>query len=293
MINGKFSVKKLICLILEVDFYYIISMLIGKKLGVIEISGIKDYLLMFFPTILGKYWFITAYVIVYILSPYLNILLQNMKQKEHQKLIVISLVLWCIIPTVFGILNNTTENMLYYSRLIWLIVMYIVGAYIKLYPITLFTKKRNAAIGALISFSIMLISIVVIANNKAIFEMLGTTEVAYFWHPNTIPMFVLSVCLFENFLNIKMGSIKVINKIASTTLGIYMIHDGELQRYIWDTIFKSKEHLSHRALETIASILISTIIIFVFGMIIDLMRQEIEKVTIKKLLTIKKLNKKQ
>ena len=134
--------------------------------------------------------------------------------------------------------------MLFYSRLIWLIVMYLVGAYIKLYPVTRLTKKRNAIIGALISFSIMLISIVVIANNKAVFEMLGTTEVAYFWMPNTIPMFLLSVCIFEIFLNIKIGSIKVINKMASTTLGIYMIHDGELQRYIWDTIFKSKEHLS-------------------------------------------------
>lgn len=275
MINGKFSIKKLICLILEVDFYYMIATLIGQKLGVVEISGIKDYFLMFFPTILNKCWFITAYIIIYILSPYLNILIQNMQKKEYQKLIITLLVLWSIIPTFFGIFYNTTENMLYYSRLIWLIIMYLVGAYLKLYPIKLFTKKRNAFIGVGIAFTVMLVSIIVIAKNKSLFEMIGTTEVAYFWMPNTIPMVILSVCLFEIFLNIKIGSSKMINTMASTTLGIYLIHDGALAPYIWETIFKTKEHLSNSAWKSLVSILTSTIIIFVLGMIIDLLRQKI------------------
>ena len=240
--------------------------------------------MIFFPTIHARYWFITAYIIVYILSPYLNILIQNMKKKEYQRLLMILLLIWCIIPTIFGVFYNTTENMLFYSRLIWLIVMYLVGAYIKLYPIEIFSKKRNSILCAILTFTCMLVSIVIIYKFKNIFEKLGTTEIAYFWTPNTMLMFLLSVSIFEIFLNIKMKSIKIVNIIASTTLGIYMIHDGILQRYIWDTIFKTTEHLSNNSWKIIIDIMIATIIIFIVGTIIDLIRQFIEKITIKKIL---------
>lgn len=123
-------------------------------------------------------------------------------------------------------------------------------------------------------------------------QKLGTTEIAYFWTPNTMLMFLLSVSIFEIFLNIKMKSIKIVNIIASTTLGIYMIHDGVLQRYIWDTIFKTTEHLSNNSWKIIIDIMIATIIIFIVGTIIDLIRQFIEKITIKKILDLKIFNRK-
>lgn len=292
MVTGKFSVKKLIYLIIEVNFYYLLSILIGQKLGTIQLTTAKDYMMIFFPTIHARYWFITAYIIVYILSPYLNILIQNMKKKEYQRLLMILLLIWCIIPTIFGVFYNTTENMLFYSRLIWLIVMYLVGAYIKLYPIEIFSKKRNSNLCAILTFACMLVSIVIIYKFKNIFEKLGTTEIAYFWTPNTMLMFLLSVSIFEIFLNIKMKSIKIVNIIASTTLGIYMIHDGVLQRYIWDTIFKTTEHLSNNSWKIIIDIMIATIIIFIVGTIIDLIRQFIEKITIKKILDLKIFNRK-
>jgi surface polysaccharide O-acyltransferase-like enzyme len=292
MVTGKFSVKKLIYLIIEVNFYYLLSILIGQKLGTIQLTTAKDYMMIFFPTIHARYWFITAYIIVYILSPYLNILIQNMKKKEYQRLLMILLLIWCIIPTIFGVFYNTTENMLFYSRLIWLIVMYLVGAYIKLYPIEIFSKKRNSILCAILTFACMLVSIVIIYKFKNIFEKLGTTEIAYFWTPNTMLMFLLSVSIFEIFLNIKMKSIKIVNIIASTTLGIYMIHDGVLQRYIWDTIFKTTEHLSNNSWKIIIDIMIATIIIFIAGTIIDLIRQFIEKITIKKILDLKIFNRK-
>lgn len=292
MVTGKFSVKKLIYLIIEVNFYYLLSILIGQKLGTIQLTTAKDYMMIFFPTIHARYWFITAYIIVYILSPYLNILIQNMKKKEYQRLLMILLLIWCIIPTIFEVFYNTTENMLFYSRLIWLIVMYLVGAYIKLYPIEIFSKKRNSNLCAILTFACMLVSIVIIYKFKNIFEKLGTTEIAYFWTPNTMLMFLLSVSIFEIFLNIKMKSIKIVNIIASTTLGIYMIHDGVLQRYIWDTIFKTTEHLSNNSWKIIIDIMIATIIIFIVGTIIDLIRQFIEKITIKKILDLKIFNRK-
>lgn len=293
MVSGKFSIKKLICLILEVNFYHTLSVIIGQKLGIIQLDTIKDYIMMFFPIINNKYWFITAYIIIYVLSPYLNILIHNMKKKEYQRLILILLLLWSVIPTIFGIFHNTTENILFYSRLIWLIIMYLIGAYIKLYPIEMLSKKRNSISCAILSFMTMIISIIIMYKFRNILKKLGTTEIAYFWHPNTILMFCLSISVLEIFLNIKMKSIKIINIMASTTLGIYMIHDGVLSSYIWNTIFKTKEHLSNNEWTIIIDIIVSAILIFIVGAIIDLIRQFIEKITIKKVLNFNIFNNKQ
>ena len=73
--------------------------------------------------------------------------------------------------------------------------------------------------------------------------------------------------------------------LASTTLGIYMIHDGMLNPYIWKNIFSTLEHLNSSYF--VIYILGTTIIIFIVGAIIDLIRQFIEKYTVNKLLDSK------
>ena len=186
LIKNKFSLKKLIKLILEVDFYYLllipVSIIFKIDTGLTFIS-IKDYFLMFFPIILNKYWFITAYLLVYCLSPFLNILINKMSQIEYKRLIIVVVLIWSIIPTFFGLFFNDTETLLYYNRFIWLIIMYIIGGYNRLYSIKFFNNKKNIYLTALISFVIMLLSILVIYRFRYKFLILGTKELAYLWPP--------------------------------------------------------------------------------------------------------------
>lgn len=281
MVKGKFSFKKLIYLILEVNFYYWGSVLIADKLGILkEEKTLRDYCLMFFPTISNQYWFITSYILVYIISPYLNMLIQHMEKKTYQKMLFTVILLWSVIPTILGIFQNTTENLLYYTRFVWMIIMYFIGAYIRIYG-----THKKITMRIVLSFGVMVAGIFIIYKFRNIFNKLGTKEVAYFWTPNTIPMFILSVAFFELFLKIDIGSNRIINKLASTTLGIYMIHDGVLNTYIWGTIFKTKEHLESSY--SIISILLSAIVIFLVGAIIDFIRQWLEKNIIVKLLNSK------
>ena len=98
-------------------------------------------------------------------------------------------------------------------------------------------------------------------------------------------MLILSVSIFNIFLNLKIKDNKIINSLASTTLGVYMLHHGILLGYIWKTIFKSKEHMLGP--HPIISIFSSTLIIFIIGALIDLIRQLLEKLTVNKLLNIK------
>ena len=286
MVNSKFSAKKLIKLVLEVYFYYIITVLIAIKIGFISSDmGVINRILLCFPITISKYWFVSVYILIYIFSPYFNILIHSMEKRNFQKLLITSLLVWSVIPTILGIFYNSTETLLYYSRFIWLVIIYFVGAYIRLYDIKIYKKRNSSMIGAILSFFIMLMGIIVIYLVQHNFNILNNLDVAYFWPPNTIPMFIFSISVFEIFLKIRITSNKIINMLASTTLGIYMIHDGMLNPYIWKNIFSTLEHLNSSYF--VIYILGTTIIIFIVGAIIDLIRQFIEKYTVNKLLDSK------
>lgn len=285
MINKNVSAKKLIIIILEVIFYNSLSVICSHYLIQTPIT-MKNIL---FPVIYGNYWFISAYIIVYLLSPYINKCILNSSKKEHQKLLTIMIVIWSIIPTFFGIRDNSTETLLFYTRLIWLIIMYVIGAYIKIYDLKIINSKKKSVITTTIIFGIIIASILIIYKYREFFSTIGTTEYAYLWTPNNIFMLLLSVSIFQFFAKLKIRSIRIINTLASTTLGIYMFHDGFLSTFLWQYLFKTKEKLE--SAYSILYIMGTAFLIFVFGAILDLMRKIIEKYTVNKLLDIG-LNKK-
>ena len=288
MVDSKFKGKKLIQLILQVAFYTILTTIFSYHVGYWEISTLRHLAGTIFPVIFNKYWFITAYIILYILSPYLNKLINSINKDDYKKMLFILLTIFCVIPTFFGAIINNTEGLLYYNRLIWLIIMYLIGAYIKRYKLPISNTLKKSLILSTISFGILLASILVIEKFDSIFNLIGVKEVAYLWTPNNIIMLLLSIGLFGVFENIKVPNNNIINKISSTTLGIYLLHDGVLAYWFWRFAFKNSTYQESPYL--ILQILKATFIIFVVGMIIDLVRQLIEKYTVNKILESKIFN---
>ncbi len=287
MIKSKISTKKIIKLVLEVNFYYIGSLLLMyafQHKSFETLMSVGNIFLMFFSVIFSRYWFATAYILLYIISPYLNILVNNLKQEDYKKMLLLFLTLWCVVPTIFGIFSDS-EKILFYNRFIWLVIVYLIGAYIRLYQIKIFDKMNKSLIISVVTFISMILSIFAFYKMKGIFIKLNKIEVAYFWTPNSILMALLSVAVFEIFLKIKVKYSKIINVVASTTLGIYLLHDGNLQPFITNTIFKANEKLNGSF--PITSIFEATFIIFIVGVIVDLLRQLIEKMTVDKFLESK------
>ena len=71
-VMGRFKWKKLILLIAEVVFYNVLLHLVAVMLGEYELERITSLYSWFFPILTNNFWFITTYVITYLLSPYLN-----------------------------------------------------------------------------------------------------------------------------------------------------------------------------------------------------------------------------
>lgn len=284
--KSKASIKKIILLILEVLFYHLILCFIGNKIGYnVNENTFKEKFLSFFPVILNKYWFISGYLLVYILSPFYNMLINSLNKRNYQKLLIIIILIWCIIPTIFGIFYNGSEGILYYNRFIWLTIMYFVGAYIRKFDIRFLCSKKRSFMTFIITYISMIFSIFAIHILRNFLNKIGTSEIAYFWTPNNILMLILSVSMFKFFTELKIRNNMFINKLSTTTLGIYLLHDGYLAEYMWKNIFHSNTNIYSEAF--ILYLLGSTLIIFIVGAIVDFIRQIIEKYTVKKILNLK------
>lgn len=280
--KSKISYKKVILIICEVLFYIVLSIIIGYLSGAIKIlmyAPYKNYLIS------ERYWFILVYLLIYILSPYFNKLISMFSKKEYQKFLIKILIIWCLIPTIYGFLYNGSEGLPFYNRFIWLSIMYFVGAYIRIYGFKFLELKRNSLVISILTFIFMILSILFINEFKEYFYKLGTTKLSYFWTPNNILMLILSISVFMFFTKIKIKNNKFINKIASTTLGIYLLHEGYISNYIWLNWFKTNVFIYNKY--WYIYVFISSLLVFLVGFLIDIIRQVIEKYTIKKILELK------
>lgn len=270
MICGRFKIKKLISLLLQVQFYNWICVFLCVHFGTLTLDR-RTVFINFFPVTEYKYWFATVYILLYLFSPYINRLLLCLSRKEFQKMLLLCLAVFCIFPTVYGALKNDTETLFYYNRFIWLLIVYMIGAYIRLYPpVKYVSSAKWLGISALIFF-FMECAIYVMERFQPFFNKVGIVGGNYFWRPNTIPVAAVSLSLFLCFRFIKVKPIKAVNLLASTTFGIYLLHDGQLNFYMWQVLLKSTEYTFSPRL--ILFIPMCALLIFIIGACVDFLRQ--------------------
>lgn len=98
MLNSKFKTKKLVKLILEVFFYGVLGLVIAYILNMNTIN-LKTVIKSILPCTFRLYWFFTIYIITYILSPFINKVINVFNKIELQKMLLILLFIQVIIPT--------------------------------------------------------------------------------------------------------------------------------------------------------------------------------------------------
>jgi surface polysaccharide O-acyltransferase-like enzyme len=272
MIKSKANYKKIVLLILEMMFYSIGIMLIFYGFGIAEFS-IKNFIKSLLPTFCGN-WFLVNYILFYFFIPYLNEFINKLEQKTFKKLVILSIIVYSVIPT----LTNNSWNL---SNLDNFIVMYFVGAYIRLY-IDCNTNKKFNIIG-------MIVSIILLISSVLCFDFIGkvfnlnyfVNKATYFGNPYSILSVSAAIFMFLVFKDINFNS-KIVNWISSSVLGIYLIHDNELfvNGWLWSTLFHNADTINSKYLFIYA--IVEVILVFVVCLIIDKLRIYILEKPIKK-----------
>lgn len=266
LINSQFKKEKLFRLIIEVLFYSIIIYILMIVTQQIEFSFLS-FSKSIFPILLGNYWFITCYVVLYILSPFLNKFIKSLSKHDYKSLIILLTAIFSIWATVIP--NSETINYGGSYSISWFICLYLIAGYLRLYfDFTKIKNNRYLAIYLLCSI-INVITYFLIPENPYI-------KNDFLYNYYSISMLVASISLFIFFINIKIEN-KLINKtiasFSSTTFGIYLIHENpNIRSFLWGIFNNITLEISENVVKLILSVFIVPILLFVIFAIIDKVR---------------------
>lgn len=257
-INSKFNLKKLYSLYWKMLFYSITISILFWGIGYVKID-LNEIVKMIFPLTMQNWWFMSIFLILYIISPYLNKLLKNISFKEYNLLLIILLLIFSIWPSIP--LLNPIDNKAGYS-LYHFVVLYIIGAYIRIF-------YESKEINKYFSMSIYIsISILLSVINIFISKIVGKISGMYSY--NFILIIISSISLFLFFKEVNIQN-NLINKIASFTLGVYLIHDHEYVRQKIYTVLGYNNYLTSN--KFFIYTLITVVVIYITSLIIEFIRE--------------------
>jgi len=150
--GAKFKINKFIHLVYITTFYCIISYILNSTTPIVHFN-IVDFFKSFFNVLLYKNWFITCYLILMLLAPFIEDYLQRVEKKSIEKLLLILFLILSFLPTLFNTPYYTVLTMGGKS-LTYFVFVYLVGRYIKMYQDVLF--KRATLIFVFIGSTIVI-----------------------------------------------------------------------------------------------------------------------------------------
>lgn len=243
----------------------------------------------------GENWYVNCYLLIYIFSPFLNILINKLDRKKLKKLIILLFIIFSIIGTLF--FGNIVPNYLEGRSILTFILLYFVGAYLRKYPIeesrifnTYSDKmKKYIFLGLYVLLSIIIMtfrmtSLAIIDYGKICFELSEVFRLlsVSFLSPLVI---ISSISYFLFFKNMNINS-KVINFIGGTTFGIYLLHENIYIRanlYNWLHLNK----YANNGIKMVGMIMLLGLIMFLSCMIIEIIRRAIFKFFYKRKFALK------
>lgn len=267
MCKSNITAKKLIKLVLEIEFYnigiYLIFILSGNV-----IFSLSDFVKLLIPFYGIGTAFIPSYLVFYLFIPYLNILIKGMSQNEHWKLICLIVIVDCLFQTLIFVPNA-------FTYVGWFMGLYAIGAYIRLYPSKWLEDHNLWKKISVVSVVASLISVL-----ACIFISYVTNRTIYYWFvsdSNKFMAIVTSISVFVYFKTLNVKYNKVINTVASTTFGVLLIHahSGQMSSWLWGSLLKNRVFFSYSSVYFIFHAVLSCILVFTICSCIDIVRQRV------------------
>lgn len=260
--SNSIKIDKIIKLWISAIFYSVTIYLIFSVCGKTEF-GFKPLLFSFFPVANNEWWFLNAYIIIALISPFINVFIHNVSKKSYGVLLIIMTSLWIVYPML-------TLQSLFYTELLSFVYLYLVAGYIKLY---LNDLKVNSIIcfviavfmAIVVTISVYLkyyVSININKNLSSFFEI--------FTQMRSIPVLIISLSLFFGFKNLNIKPNRFINTVSSTMFGVYLIHaNSYVNKFLWIEMFKV---YNYRGLELLYIPFILSLIVLVSASFIDFVK---------------------
>jgi len=261
LIDSRFSGQKVFKLWFKTTVYAILLAFLFIAHG--WSMGIRNTIRMF---MFSDWWFARTYCVMYMLINPINRFIRSRSKESLLSVLLVLLVLLSVLPTFLA-------PRIASSDLAWFIFLYISIAYIKIYQPKIFSSKHNIAIAVGIYLLTYLASLVfyVIGLKIAFSQRIAI----HFFDFDSIFLYISSLFLVAGAKNFSFHS-KAINKIASATFGVYLIHDHfQMRPYLWIELFKNSSmidspcYIVHAISCCLAVYAVCTLVDFVYMALVE------------------------
>lgn len=288
MVSGYFSSskkknswKKAFSLV-GVTWFYKVAIALILFFVTVGVLGPNELLKEFFPLdIIRSYWFINCYILLLLLSPFLNILLDHLTESQYRKLLLTSFLLFSVLPFVTNqtMVSNDGFN------LIQFIFLYLIGAYFMRYPLEknyhfkYFSKNKIQVLSLLLFLTCIFFNLCIYFLSlylKGIDQVL-LQEVGEALHHSIFcyssPIIIIQTIAYFQFFKTLSFQNKWINLVASLTFGVYLFHENYYLKLILYAPFQIHKHAQNMGIFVYAFVIAFSI--FLVGIIIEWIRKKI------------------
>jgi len=194
-------------------------------------ASLKNLLFAFSPFSSSPLWFVSCYLFLLLLSPFLNTLIRSLSPRRYRILYWILLIVFVFLPTVENLLPGFSvyERYVVKSDMSWMVALYLIAGYWKQIREPFFADRNRAVlcILALIAGCAALCLAVCFAGHwiHADYPLRKLHDIQTVLFRDLGSAFCIGMAgsLFFLFRSFHFSS-PAINRIARNTLGIYVLH---------------------------------------------------------------------
>ncbi len=278
--KANFKIKKFFSLLDSMFFYRIIFLILFCGLGIVTLTKAE----MIDKIFTRDYWFIQVYLVLYLLSPFLNIFIKKIDKKNYEKLLLVLFFILSIIPFITGNKTYVFNDGYNLSNFVY---MYLIGGYLRKYPIkeSYIFKILSKNLYRLILTIIFVLCFMINYMNTKTLGMLSSSNTVLglinsnysnIYNVYSNPFVIIQTISFFLLFESLVFKSKLVNKISSLVLGVYFIHENGFVRsylYKWlkidDGIITSYKFILY--------VFLMVFLIFICSLIIEFIRQIIFK----------------
>ena len=244
---------------------------------------------LFSSAISGK-WFITIYLVLYILSPYINRLVNSLRLKDFKKLVLILIFIFIIFQTFLtyinifipiggwsGIIDIGIDKGYTITNFI---VLYLIGGYIR--KVNYNPRIRKSLLIYVISTVLIFVSWYILYHS----EYRDYSSIQYYY--NNILVVVSSIFLFIIFNKFKLKNSRIINFISKHNIIIFILSTSPLYLRLYEILGVKKYCITKNF---IPNFIFTCLIIYFACLVLGIIGNLILEKTVFKLVCDKNLNK--
>ena len=249
--------------------------------GIVCICGVypfnlKNILYALLPFVSNRgNWFITIYLLLYALIPFVNAGIKKLSQRQHLFLMILFIFVWTVIPLTYGYYDKTQDYSP--SSLGFFVLMYSLGAYLRLYPCKLINHRLLSFLFLFLSGSLMAFCRVLTAIQFTFPGKIGRIlqmVITFFSDESMYGPLTILIALFSfiSFHQIKIKPNSIVYAISGATFGVYLIHDNDwLRRFLWEDVIQLAKYKDSRFF--VPDVFMVIILLFCACTIIDILRK--------------------